>query len=224
MNAAEARAGRRVLILGAGHYAQALCAWLQEAKSARILGYTEPDANQAGQLRGGLPILGSDAMAVRMWKEGALDGVYLGIGDGNLAARERLYEAMRAEGIPVEGFVHPTAIVATSARIGTGAIILPRVVVGPNARVGENVILFTGAIVEHDCQVGDHAYLSPGVVLSGAVVVGQRAFLGSNSTAIPFRVIGDRAVVGAGAVVIHDVAADETVVGVPAVPIHRADR
>ncbi len=156
-----------------------------------------------------------------LWAQGALDGVYVGIGDGNLAARQRLYERMQAAGIPVEGYVHPTAILSASARVGAGTIILPRAVVGPNARVGQNVILFTGAIVEHDCVVGDHAYLSPGVVLAGMVTVGQSAFLGANSTALPFRNIGDRAIVGAGAVVIRDVAADETVVGVPAAPVRR---
>jgi acetyltransferase-like isoleucine patch superfamily enzyme len=71
-------------------------------------------------------------------------------------------------------------------------------------------------VVEHECTIGDHGYLSPGVVLSGQVTVETGAFLGAGAVVLPGLRIGAGAVVAAGAVVTVDVAAGQTVMGVPA--------
>jgi acetyltransferase-like isoleucine patch superfamily enzyme len=64
--------------------------------------------------------------------------------------------------------------------------------------------------------VGDHSHLSPATTLGGAVRVGEFVHMGIGAIAIPGVIIGDRSVVGAGGVVIREVRADATAVGVPA--------
>jgi serine acetyltransferase len=73
----------------------------------------------------------------------------------------------------------------------------------------------------HDCRVGAFATLSPGVHLSGNNVLEPSVFVGTGAVTVqglPDRPleIGRGAVIGAGAVVIRNVAAGATVVGVPA--------
>jgi len=48
------------------------------------------------------------------------------------------------------------------------------------------------------------------------VTIGDEVFIGAGATICNLVTVGDRAVIGAGAVVLGDVPADATVVGVPA--------
>ena len=59
--------------------------------------------------------------------------------------------------------------------------------------------------------------LAPAV--SSPVVLGNDVFVGVGAKILPGVTIGDRAVIGAGAVVVHDVAPGQTVVGLPAKPL-----
>ena len=75
--------------------------------------------------------------------------------------------------------------------------------------------------LDHDVVLGEGVYLSPGVNLAGTVVVEEGAFIGIRATVAPGVRIGAWATVGAGAVVLHDVAPGDTVVGVPARSLQR---
>jgi acetyltransferase EpsM len=54
------------------------------------------------------------------------------------------------------------------------------------------------------------------VLVNGSVTLGEGAFLGTASVVTPGRTVGAWAVVGAGAIVVGDVPAGVTAVGVPA--------
>ena len=57
--------------------------------------------------------------------------------------------------------------------------------------------------------------------VAGMVTIGEQVMVAIGSTIRDRVAIGDRAVIGAGSVVVNDVAADTTVVGVPARPLER---
>lgn len=141
------------------------------------------------------------------------DAVTIGIGASGV--RRKLYEGLSAENVfPV--LVHPSASVSGYASMGAGTQVMQSVVVNSCASVGENVILNVGCFVAHDCVVGAHSHIAPGVLMSGGSCVGARCLIGAGAVLLPGVSVGDGATIGAGAVVTHDVAADETVVGVPA--------
>ena len=52
------------------------------------------------------------------------------------------------------------------------------------------------------------------VSISGEVTIGEGVFVGTNASVIPQMTIGDWATIGAGAVIIRDVEAGSTVVGI----------
>ncbi|MCC6578879.1 MAG: serine acetyltransferase [Phycisphaeraceae bacterium] len=95
-----------------------------------------------------------------------------------------------------------------------------------SARVGRRVVIeHQGAIVIHgNSNIGDDCILRQGVTLGNrcldrpneAPTVGQRVNVGAGAKILGKVVIGDGAVIGANAVVIHDVPAGATVVGIPA--------
>lgn len=112
--------------------------------------------------------------------------------------------------------IHPSAVIAGSARLGGGTIVAANAVVNPGTDVGENVILGTSSSVDHDCVIENGAHICPRVTLAGRVRVGALAWIGVGATISDGRAIGKRALLGAGAVVVRDIPDDVVAYGVPA--------
>jgi sugar O-acyltransferase (sialic acid O-acetyltransferase NeuD family) len=132
----------------------------------------------------------------------------IAIGDNAVRRRYEFYTLVAV--------IHPTAWVADTARIGTGAFIGPHAIIHAGARVGRGTIVNSGAVVEHDCVVGDWVHLAPGVVLCGGAQVGRGALVGANAVVRECRRIADWSVVGCGAAVVSDLSVPGVYVGVPA--------
>jgi sugar O-acyltransferase (sialic acid O-acetyltransferase NeuD family) len=133
--------------------------------------------------------------------------------------RRALVERLVADGRRLATLVHPSAVIARSATLGVGCVVFPNVVIGAGTSVGAGTILNRGALVGHHVTIGTGSFLGPGAIVGGGVVVGEQAYVGIGAVVRDDRRVGDRAVVGAGAVAVADVAADTTVVGVPARPM-----
>jgi sugar O-acyltransferase (sialic acid O-acetyltransferase NeuD family) len=112
--------------------------------------------------------------------------------------------------------VHPSALIAPSARIGEGTVVLTGAMIQPNALIGQHVLINTGASVDHDCVVGDYAHISPQAALSGHVSIGEGTHIGVGAVVIPKVRVGRWCKVGAGTVVIRDLPDHVTAVGNPA--------
>ena len=83
-------------------------------------------------------------------------------------------------------------------------------------RIGDSVIINTNAVVDHECDIGPAVHVCPGALLAGRVRVGAGAFVGLGAKIIQCISVGEEATIGAGAVVLTDVPAYATAVGIPA--------
>jgi UDP-3-O-[3-hydroxymyristoyl] glucosamine N-acyltransferase len=70
--------------------------------------------------------------------------------------------------------LHPTAVIAPTARLGDGCAVGPHTVVGHRAVVGDRCALHPGVIVGDDVTIGDDCDLYPHVVLRERVTLGNR--------------------------------------------------
>lgn len=138
---------------------------------------------------------------------------------GNNMARRELCERLFERDIALATVVHPTAWISPSAKLGAGVYIGPQAAINMGAAIEDGAIINTGAVVEHHCHIGAYAHLAPRVALGGRVVVGSECLIGIGTSVCPSVHIGDGCTVGAGTVVIRDVVAHQTVVGVPARPL-----
>ena len=77
--------------------------------------------------------------------------------------------------------IHPTAVVAASARVAASATIGPCVVIGERASIGERTRIDSGCAVGDDCSLGDDIVLHPRVVLYARTVVGARTLIHSGA-------------------------------------------
>jgi acetyltransferase-like isoleucine patch superfamily enzyme len=135
------------------------------------------------------------------------------------AARDELLSALGLDPVPL--LRHPASTFGSDLRIGPGAVIAAGVRVTTNVETGRHLRVGADSTLSHDGVYGDYVTLDEKVNVAGNVTVGDRVWFHSGGIVIPGRSIGSGATVESGAVIVHDVAADTVVAGVPARPVDR---
>ena len=219
----DPRPGRRDLILlGGGEHARVVTDAVRSVNGAwQLIGFVDEEAAGHPHELDGLPRLGDDDWLSESINVGqAGEGWWLvgAVGDGQ--ARRRL--AQRFGTARWATIVHAAAWVSPSATLRPGAVVLAGAVVNAGAFCGEHAIVNSGAVVEHDVVVGAFSHVAPGAVIGGGTAVGEGAFIGLGARVRDHVSVGPHAVVGMGAVVVADVPAFATVIGVPARLVVRA--
>lgn len=152
------------------------------------------------------------------WLEGTEEqfGFLVTIGNPHGRVRLRIAERLESVGLVAVSAVHPTAFIAPSAVVGTGAQIHAGAIVEVHSVIGRQCIVNTKASVDHECVLGDGVEIGPGATLTGAIHVETNAWVAAGAIVLPRLRIGADAIVGAGAVVTRDVPPATVVTGVPA--------
>lgn len=203
-----------VVIIGSGGHVKVLVDALL-LSGRNVLGCTSQKNDETDKAILGVPILGGDEIIHDFGPSNWC--LVNGIGRGGMDNHRRtVYDAFSNLGYRFETIVHPSATLASSVEIGSGAQLLAGVIVQPGVKIGDNTIINTGAQIDHDTVIGEHVHVAPGAVLSGDIRVGDGAFIGAGVTIIQGLTIGDNAMVGAGATVVKNVPAGTMVVGTPA--------
>jgi UDP-perosamine 4-acetyltransferase len=181
-----------LLLIGAGGHAQMLAAWLLEAGMTPEQFYwvdakaPPPDLDQRACL-----------WHRPCWLEEAVfanpDDYFSQAGAGGIqqalfaigsvrSARQRWQIAQRwLSFIPLVSWRHPSAVIAQTAEVGLGSVVLAGSVVQPFAKVGALGLLNTGSILEHHASLGVNVHLAPGSVVCGAARIGDHGFIGANA-------------------------------------------
>lgn len=166
----------------------------------------------------GVPVLDGDHHLPRLYAVG-YRRAFVAIGANRL--RATLGRVVREHGYELVNAISPRAEVSPSASVGAGVAIMAGAVINAEAVISDLVIVNTGATVDHDCVIGPAAHLAPQCALAGNVTLDACSFLGVGCKVIPGVTIGEHAIVGAGGVVISDIGAGVTAVGIPAKPKRR---
>jgi len=126
---------------------------------------------------------------------------------------------LRAESISTRiagHLVHPWADIGHGVELANGAVVLGQSRISARAVLREHACVGYHASVGHDSRVGAYTSVMPGAVVAGDVTLGEGVLVGAGAVVLEGRLVADGASIGAGAVVVDDVAAGETVLGVPA--------
>ncbi|UYO40495.1 acetyltransferase [Rhodopseudomonas palustris] len=211
----------RIVCIGGGGHAVVVIDTLRTiAGSAgadfEIVGFIDATGTALPVL--GVPCIGTDSSLPRLVDSKQLTHFIVAVGStgGGGDLRARLFAASEAAGLVPFTAIHPSAIVAGSARIGGGSVVIAGAVIQPRAELGRNVIVNTRASIDHDCRIGDHVHVAPGAVLSGGVVVEDGSHVGAGVVILQNLRVGRGATVAAGATVVRDVAPRIVVKGTPA--------
>ena len=203
----------RIVIVGAGGHGRVVLDIIRNNHQFDIAGMLDSNTARQHDKVDGVEILG-DLSLISQFGELGIGAAVVAIGDNNI--RAAYAQALQKAGVSLVSAIHPSCSIADTARIGKNVVIASGVNVCTHVTVADSAILNTGCIVEHESHIGPAAHICPGVKLAGHVTVQGSAFVGIGATVIQGVTIGEAAVVGAGAVVLNDVPAYATVVGVPA--------
>lgn len=194
----------RLILIGAGPFGRELICWIEEAAAAGLqpplAGYLDrgPDALQGFPYE--VPFLG----VIEEYQPLPGDRFVMAISDP--VKKQRIGQEFRSRGGKFATLVHPSAVVARSARLDEGVVICPNAVVSADAQVGFLVTVNVLSSVGHDVVLGEYSTLSSHVDLTGQVKVGAGCFFGSGARVLPEVSIGDGAKIGAGSVIMRRVA------------------
>lgn len=101
--------------------------------------------------------------------------------------------------IPIEkfcNFIHPSVMLAKTAKVGLGNVFLANVVVNCNAIIGNFNTFNSFALIGHDCRIGNNNYFAGHISVGSGMTVGDMNFIGVNSSLRNGLTIGDENIVG----------------------------
>ena len=189
----------RIVLVGGGAFAREVLCWIEQARAVHSLpaqlGYLDREATLAANDRYQIDYLGDIADFI----PGPHDHLVMAVGDPQ--GKRQTAEVLSSRGGTFLTIVHPSAVIASTARIGQGCVICPLSLVSADANIADLVSINTMSSVGHDVQVGRYTTLSSHVDLMGNVVVEDSVFLGSGSRVLPKVKVKTGAKVGAGSVV-----------------------
>lgn len=79
-----------------------------------------------------------------------------------------------------EPFIHPTAVIDSSAHIGEGVWLGAHVVIGRNARLGNSVRIYPNATIYDEVSIGDNSVIHSNVSIREGAQLGERVVVHNN--------------------------------------------
>lgn len=134
-----------------------------------------------------------------------------------MTERVQLLEDLK---IPLEkfaNFIHPSVMMAKSAKIGVGNVFLANAVVNCNARVGNFNTINSGTLLGHDIVIGNNNYFAAQVCIGSSLKIGNRNFFGMNTSIRNEVTIGDTNIVGMSSVITKSIGNNCVLYGNPAI-------
>jgi UDP-perosamine 4-acetyltransferase len=201
----------KVVVVGSGGHAKVIIDILQSESKVELVGAISSDRTQSTICD--IPVLGDDSILPKLFSQG-INHAFIAVGSNRL--RAKLGKNVEEIGFQLINAISPQAVLSARVKLGKGIAIMPGAVVNVDTQIDDYAIINTGATVDHDCRIGRYVHIAPGSHLCGNVEVGEGTFICVGSSVIDKSKIGEWAVLGAGGVVISDLPAYVTAVGVPA--------
>jgi sugar O-acyltransferase (sialic acid O-acetyltransferase NeuD family) len=204
----------RFILVGCGAFARELINWVDDlvelGRSIPLTGFLGENSEAFDGLPYAVPYLGT----IQSYTHQAGDLLLMGIGDPKV--KKALYGELKAKCALFASLIHPSAVIAKTAKLGEGVVVCPHAFVSADAVVGELCAINGNSSVGHDVRLGSFSTLSSHVDLTGWVQVEECVFFGSGARVLPRVKIGYGARIGAGAVVMRTVPADTVMFTPPA--------
>lgn len=137
---------------------------------------------------------------------------------GSPTIKATIVQSIKNSMVNYPTIVHPAAIIAEPDHIqlGEGTVIGAGAILTTDICVGSHVLVNLNVTIGHDAILGNFTSVMPGTNIAGNVSIDDLVLIGSGANLINAVRVGSRSVIGAGSVVLKEVKAHTTVVGVPA--------
>lgn len=205
---------KNILIIGASGHAWVVADIVELQGLYRVVGLIA--LSPAGESKNGYEIIGRIENLPELVRRHAVEGFIAGVGDNAVRSRIVQTASELCPGLELVRAVHPSSVIARSALLGAGSVIMAGAIVNPAATVGRGCILNTGSSLDHDSVMQDFSSLAPGAHVGGNCQIGAGSAICIGASVRHGIRIGAHSVLGAGATALHDVPALSVAYGTPA--------
>ena len=176
--------------------AQTIAEYLQDDPKYTFLGYLLSAESCNDKLVSGFPLLPFESVA----EKGGDFAIINCIGYTNmLDTREKVANMIKSASIPLETYIHPSAVLMKDVVIGEGNIVMAGAYIGNRVSIGDGNILAPFTHTEVAGKVGNYNFFGPRSVRLNPVYVNDHCILGGNSTIKNGVTIASYSMIGAGA-------------------------
>jgi len=186
-----------------------------------LLGFLN-DRSPVGECIEGYPVLGSLAEIGQFISKGC-HFIYTIYRIDGQEERIALFDGLHIPPEQLLTFIHSSAYVAPSVKIGAGSVIMPLSAISAGARIGSNCLLMPGSTVGHNSSLANHCHLAAQSCISSFVKLNTGVHIGLNATVGDGLEMGRFSTLGMGSVLLEDVPEKQIWVGNPAHYLRDAD-
>ena len=205
---------KNIVIVGAGGVGREVSLIIQQINMLEptwnLLGYIDDNPANWGNVVNGYAVLGGTDSLIMMDED-----TYVVIAISNYEAKKSIVKKLNNK-FKFATIVNPNVWIHDYMEIGEWCIVYEGVILTANISIGNHVIISPKCGIGHDTVIKDYVSLLWNVNISGNDKIGEGVMFGTGSTIIQGKTVGMGAIIGAGAVVIDDIPAGATAVGVPA--------
>ncbi len=204
----------KLIIYGLGDFAGLVKHYFSTDSDYEVVAYCADRDYVKQETEGGLPVIAFDEVAAKYPAEDF--EMFVAVGYSDMRARERMFTRAAIAAYRLANFVHSTASVDPSAKLGVNTLILPGSVVEPFAEIGNNNIIWSSVVISHNATVGEHCFLASKSLVGGYSEIGANSFLGFGATVLQKLCVGRETLVGAHSLVTADTQPHSKMIGAPA--------
>lgn len=164
-------------ILGDGTLVITGIAGIKEAKKGDITFLENPKYSSLVESTAASAIIVGKGLAI----DGTRPGRSLVLTENPSLAFSRVISFLCPVTVPHPRGIHPTAIIARSAKIGKNAAIGAYTIIGDAAAIGENAIIYGHCFIGDAVSIGKDTLLYPAVTVRERVSIGERVIIHSGA-------------------------------------------
>lgn len=195
---------KNIVVIGAGDLGRELVWMIEDINKVKptyvILGFLDMDGRKLGKEFYGYEVLGTEMRLEELGRERDACAV-IAIQEGSI--RRKIHNEHRGF-TKWETVIHPSAVIANSAKVGRGSIFFPQVTVSVDTVLGGFGLYYIHSTVCNDCEVGDYVSVMSGAQVSERVKIREGSYLAAGAAVYPNVVVGRDVRVGVGAIVSKD--------------------
>lgn len=203
-----------IVIIGAGGVGRETALIIEKINELNLtwnlIGFIDDNINSWNKVINGYPVIGGIN-----YLETLPYDTYIVIAIANYEIKKKIVKNINNK-FKFATIIHPKVWIHDYMKIGEGSIIYEGAIITTNIKIGNHVIVSPKCGIGHDSIIKDYVSLLWNVNISGNDIIEEGVMMGSGSTVIQGKKIGEGSIIGAGAVVIEDIEAYSTAVGVPA--------
>ena len=199
-----------ILIVGDSGLAHEVCDWAQGLFN--VIGFTTFDGKRSSDCRLPGKIYSDEEVTTEIAKT---DAVILGIGSPKL--RLKLVQIYKKKGFNFPKLLHPSAVIAKTAKIEEGVVVAPMCVISNDVNLGAFTYVNFCVGIGHNTIIYNYVQINPGCQIGGNVSISNCSLLGAGSIIRQGLNIAENVTIGSGSVVFHSlINKNITVMGNPA--------